>query len=78
MNGIEYTVMGLDKRLAVRKRCRIPEATLFLLALLGGSLGGTLGMLHFRHKTRHKRFSVGFPIILLLHAACLVFGIFHF
>jgi uncharacterized membrane protein YsdA (DUF1294 family) len=78
VNGIEFTVMGADKRLAVRKRRRVPEATLLLLALLGGSAGGVLGMLCFRHKTRHKLFAVGFPLILIIHVVLFVYMAFHY
>ena len=61
--------MGADKRAAIRKRRRVPEATLFALAVLGGSVGGLLGMLLFRHKTRKAAFAVGFPLILLCQLA---------
>ena len=61
--------MGADKRAAVRKRRRVPEATLFALAVLGGSAGGLLGMLLFRHKTRKAAFQIGFPLILLCQLA---------
>lgn len=56
--------MGIDKRKAIKKSWRIPEATLFVFALFGGSLGSTLGMFLFRHKTKHWYFRYGFPIIL--------------
>ena len=62
-------VMGADKRRARRHRWRVRESTLFALCLLGGSLGGALGMLAFRHKTRHWHFVLGFPAIMLLHLA---------
>ena len=61
-------VMGWDKRAAKRGRKRVPEAGLFLLAAAGGSLGGMLGMLLFRHKTRKAKFYLGFPLIFLLQA----------
>ena len=64
-----FCVMGADKRRARLRRWRVRESTLFALCLLGGSLGGLLGMLAFRHKTRHWRFVLGFPAILLLHLA---------
>ena len=64
-----FCVMGADKHRARRHRWRVRESTLFTLCLLGGSLGGVLGMLVFRHKTRHWRFVLGFPAILLLHLA---------
>ncbi len=71
-------LMLSDKRRARKGERRIPEATLFLAALLGGALGGTLGMFLFRHKTRHLSFRVGFPLLALIQAgACLWYmGVF--
>ena len=65
--------MGRDKRRARTRRRRIPEAELFLLALLGGPWGGWLGLYAFRHKTRHPAFSLGFPLLALLQAAGLLY-----
>ena len=73
-----FIAMGADKRKAQKERWRVPEATLFLFALLGGALGGTLGMHLFRHKTKHWYFRWGFPLILLIQAALLVWLIWHF
>lgn len=70
MNAVCYAAMGIDKYKAVHRKWRIPEKTLFLLAILGGSAGGIIGMTFFRHKTLHKKFSVGFPLILA--AQCLL------
>lgn len=67
-----FLLMGIDKRRAKKKLWRIPEATLFLIALLGGSAGSILGMYLFRHKTRHWKFVIGMPLILLLQAALLI------
>ena len=61
--------MGIDKRRAIRKQRRISENTLLTLALLGGSAGGILGMLLFRHKTRKPAFFIGYPLILLAQGA---------
>ena len=66
MSVILFFVMRHDKRLSQRHGWRVPEATLFLLAILGGALGGVLGMQIFRHKTKHMQFVVGFPLIFLL------------
>lgn len=66
MSVILFFVMGRDKALSKTKKRRVPEATLFLLALLGGALGGVLGMQVFRHKTRHMHFVIGFPLIALI------------
>jgi len=64
--------MGVDKRKAIRNAFRIPEATLFCVALLGGSLGTTLGMRIFRHKTKHWYFVIGMPLILIVQVALIV------
>ena len=61
-------VMGWDKAAAVRGSRRVPETTLLALAVIGGSVGGILGMLLFRHKTRKRAFYIGFPAILLCQA----------
>ena len=63
MSLVTFLVMGSDKRRAKRGARRVPEARLFLLALLGGGVGGFLGMNAFRHKTRHLHFVIGFPLI---------------
>ena len=60
-----FTVYGVDKAKARRGAWRVPEKTLFLLPLLGGSVGALLGMLVFRHKTKHWYFVWGIPLILL-------------
>ena len=62
-------VMGWDKAAAIRGSRRVPETTLLALAVLGGSPGGILGMLLFRHKLRKSAFYIGFPAILLCQAA---------
>ena len=64
-------MMGVDKQRAKSGGQRIPETRLFLFALLGGSLGGIAGIYLFRHKTKHKSFTIGFPVILLLQLAAL-------
>ena len=69
MSLLLFVLMGADKAKAKRGARRIPEATLFFLAVIGGSLGGVLGMLAFRHKTLHASFRVGFPAILLCQLA---------
>lgn len=72
MNLIGFVSMGSDKRRAEQGRWRIPEARLFLIAILGGSLGSVLGMQFFRHKTRHWYFALFMPLILLGHIALFV------
>ena len=64
-NLLLFILMGLDKRKAKLNHWRISEKTLFSLALMGGSIGGILGIYTFRHKTKHLKFTLGFPIIFL-------------
>ena len=71
-NLVGLVLMGADKSKARRHRWRIPERVLFLSALLGGSLGATVGMWLFRHKTRHWYFVVGMPAILVLQVAAFI------
>lgn len=77
LNIIGFTIMGIDKRKAVKGAFRIPEATLFLVALFGGSLGSILGMRTFRHKTRHWYFVYGMPAILILQIAAAIALFFY-
>ena len=69
VNVTAFVVYGADKRRAKKDRWRVPERTLFLVALIGGSLGALLGMYVFHHKTKHWYFRVFIPLILLLQAA---------
>ena len=69
INVVTFAVYGIDKRRARRGAWRVPEKTLFLLPLLGGSLGALLGMRVFHHKTKHWYFVWGIPAILLVQAA---------
>ena len=67
MNIAGVFAMFIDKRKAIKHRYRIPEKTLFLVSLLGGSIGTLAGMYLFRHKTKHWYFVVGMPLICILH-----------
>ena len=69
INLVTFAVYGIDKRRARRGAWRVPEKTLFLLPLLGGSIGALLGMRVFRHKTKHWYFVWGVPAILLAQIA---------
>ena len=73
MNALGLLVMLADKRRAQKNRWRIPEATLMTIAALGGSLGSLMGMQLFRHKTRHRKFTLGIPAILLAQIALALF-----
>lgn len=73
MNIVGVAVMGIDKSKAKRGAWRIKEATLFLVSLIGGSIGTWAGMYIFRHKTKHIYFVIGMPLILILHIVLAVF-----
>lgn len=68
-----FIVMGADKRAAEHGRRRVPERTLLGIAAIGGSVGGILGMIVFRHKIRKPAFFIGYPAMLLLHAVIAYF-----
>ena len=72
MSLILFILMGSDKRRAKAGKRRVPEKSLFLLALLFGAPGGLAGMYRFRHKTRHWYFVLGFWVLTLLQAASLI------
>lgn len=65
INAIAFVLMLADKYFAKNNMWRIPEATLMTAALLGGSAGALAGMYTVRHKTRHKKFTLGIPAILI-------------
>ena len=69
-----FIAFGIDKWRAQNNAWRIPETTLFLLAIIGGSIGAEIGMHVWHHKTRHLSFIIGIPIILLLQiiVICLI------
>lgn len=72
INIIAFLAMYIDKRKAKYGKWRIPEQSLFILALIGGSIGAIIGMYTFRHKTKKLRFSVGFPAILVLQIILII------
>lgn len=78
INLLLFAMMGIDKRKAIKGKWRIPEKTLFLLALIGGSIGGIAGMQAFRHKTKHLRFKLGFSAILILQIALGIGAVYLF
>ena len=80
MTILTFSICGADKFAAQRQRRRVPEKVLFLLSALGGSVGMYLGMITFRHKTKHWYFVDGIPLIILVQAAILFyfFRLFYF
>lgn len=69
INLVGLLSMGIDKQKARKRAYRIPEATLFTIAIIGGSIGSIVGMFLFHHKTRHWYFLYGMPVILFLQIA---------
>ncbi len=72
INILAFILYGIDKSNAVHHSRRVPERTLLLLALVGGSIGALIAMYMFHHKTRKKRFSFGVPVMLLLQIAAYI------
>ena len=73
INAVTFIVYGIDKYKAKKARWRIPEATLLLLAVLGGSIGAWMGLKVWHHKTKHKKFKYGIPAILLIQIALMTY-----
>lgn len=73
INAAGFLFMLIDKYKAQKKLWRIPEATLMSIALLGGSVGSLIGMYTVRHKTKHPKFTLGIPVILLLQIVAAYF-----
>ena len=73
MSVIGFALMGIDKSRAINHKWRLKEATLFLIAFLGGGIGSTLGMFFFRHKTKHWYFRLFFPLFAAAQTALLFF-----
>lgn len=76
INLAGFLLMGLDKLRARRNAFRIPEATLFLFAIFGGSIGCILGMNLFRHKTQKPAFYIGLPVILAVQIVITLYFLF--
>ena len=75
INVITFFTYGIDKWKAKRSKWRIPESTLLMMAVMGGSIGAWLGMKVWHHKTMHKKFKYGVPVILLVQV---VIGVYLF
>ena len=73
INIVTFLIYGIDKRKAKQGCWRISEATLLILAVIGGSIGALLGMKVWRHKTMHKKFKYGLPLILLAQITLIYF-----
>jgi uncharacterized membrane protein YsdA (DUF1294 family) len=73
LNLLTFIIYGIDKLKAKKAKWRISEATLLLLAVIGGSIGAWLGLQVWRHKTQHKKFYIGIPLILTLQVVATVY-----
>lgn len=73
INFIGFLVMFIDKSRAIHKEWRIPERTLLLISVIGGSIGMFAGMHVFRHKIKHLKFTLGVPLIFILQIIAAVY-----
>ena len=73
INAVTFVVYGIDKYKAKKAKWRISEATLLLLAVVGGSIGAWIGMKVWHHKTMHKKFRYGIPAILMIQIALMAY-----
>ena len=73
VNITSFFLYGIDKYKAKKGRWRISEATLLLMAVIGGSIGAWVGMRIWHHKTMHKKFKYGIPIIIIMQVALAVY-----
>ena len=77
LNLLTFIIYGIDKFKAKKAKWRIPESTLLLLALIGGSIGAWLGIKVWRHKTLHKKFYIGIPLIMITQITLLAYLLFY-
>jgi uncharacterized membrane protein YsdA (DUF1294 family) len=78
LNLITFFVYGIDKWKAKKGKWRISEATLLILATVGGSIGAWCAMKVWHHKTLHKKFRYGIPAIIILQIAAIIFGFIQY
>jgi uncharacterized membrane protein YsdA (DUF1294 family) len=78
INLVAFAAYGIDKWKAQHNRWRIPEATLIMLAVIGGALGAFLGMKMFRHKTQHWKFRILVPLLLVLWIVAIAYFVMKF
>ena len=73
VNSLTFLLYGIDKYKAKKGRWRISEATLLKMAAIGGSIGAWAGMRTWHHKTMHKKFKYGIPVIIIMQIALVVY-----
>ncbi|MBP1968854.1 uncharacterized membrane protein YsdA (DUF1294 family) [Virgibacillus natechei] len=76
VSAITFFLMGMDKQKAKKQQFRIPERTFWILSILGGSFGSYMGMKMFRHKTKHRSFVVGVPMLIIIHCTGIAYLFF--
>jgi len=79
LNIYLFLLMGKDKQFAKQRARRIPEKHFMLWSALGGAIGAYMGMKHYHHKTKHRKFTIGIPVILVIHmllAIIIVVGVY--
>lgn len=76
VNVAGFILMYIDKQKAIKQKYRIPERTFWLLAILGSSIGNYLGMMTFRHKTKHRSFVIGMPILIVVNIVSCLYILF--
>ena len=76
INLVGLIIMKVDKQKAIKHQYRISEKTLWIIAIIGGAVGTTLGMNLFRHKTKHLSFKIGFPILAIIEILLLLYYFF--
>ena len=78
VNLVTFLLYGIDKYKATKGKWRISEATLLTMAAIGGSIGAWAGMRLWHHKTMHKKFKYGIPVIIILQVALAVYLLTNF
>ena len=73
INCLSFILFGLDKNKAKKGKWRISEATLLMMVVIGGSIGAWVGMRLWHHKTMHKKFKYGIPIIIIMQVSLVVY-----
>ena len=73
INIVSFFLYGIDKYKAKKNKWRISEATLLMIAVIGGSIGAWVGMRIWHHKTMHKKFKYGIPVIIIFQVALAVY-----
>ena len=73
VNLVTFVTYGIDKYKSIKRKLRISEATLLTMAVIGGSIGAWTGMKVWRHKTMHKKFTIGIPIVFVIHLFIVIY-----